>query len=236
MTSDDVLAELGRIRTPIIYDAVEKFNLRPRTDGLMEPGLVSQIPSLGPMIGYAVTGKVVGALPPADGERRIEFRQMWEYAARSASPSVMVVQDLDQPSARSCSWGDVAASICLQLGMVGTVTNGGVRDLPEVEKLGFHLFAPNPVVGHAHIRWVEIDTPVVVGGLVVYPGDLIHGDEHGVMVIPKELDLAQLLDFTREFLKSEATIVDYCRSNDFDLDKVCRLMSEHDERTIGHLN
>ena len=221
MTNEDVLTELGKIRTPIIYDAVEKFNLRPRTDGLMEPGLVSQTPSLGPMIGYAVTGKVVGALPPAEDERRLEFRQMWEYAQRSPTPSVMVAQDLDQPPARSCAWGDVAASICLKLGMVGVVTNGGVRDLPEVEKLGFHLIAPNPVVGHAHIRWVEINTPVVVGGLVVHPGDLIHGDEHGVMVIPKELDLRELLEFTRKFLESEATIVQYCRGNDFDLDTAC---------------
>ena len=146
----------------------------------------------------------------------------------------MVVQDLDQPSARSCAWGDVAASIFLQLGCAGAVTNGGVRDLREVEELGFHLFAPAPVVGHAHIRYVEIDTPVTVGSLVVYPGDLIHGDEHGVMVIPKEIPLEKLIPFVSEFLASEKTIVDYCKQPGFDLDKLCDVVDGHHNRTTGH--
>lgn len=60
----------------------------------------------------------------------------------------------------------------LQLEVVGAVTNGGAGDLAEAEQLGFQLFAPAAVVGHAHIRWVEINEPVQVGALVVYPGDL----------------------------------------------------------------
>jgi 4-hydroxy-4-methyl-2-oxoglutarate aldolase len=147
----------------------------------------------------------------------------------------MVVQDLDQPAARSCAWGDVAASIFLRLGCVGAITNGGARDLRKVEALGFHLFAPAPVVGHAHIRFVEIDTPATVGSLVVHAGDLIHGDEHGVMVVPNEIPLDKLIPFVTEFLASEKTIVDCCQQPEFDIDKLCKIVDEHNERTTGHL-
>ena len=235
MNQQDVLTELGKIRTPIIYDAVEKFHIRPRTEGLMDTTIRSQLPTLGPMIGYAATGKIVGEQPPAEGERIIEGREMWNYAQRSANPTIMVVQDLDQPPARCCAWGDVAASIMLNLGVVGTVTNGGVRDLPEVEQLGFQLFAPCAVVGHGHTRWVELNTPVKVGSLLVHPGDLLHGDEHGVMTIPHEIPLDELLEFTQDFLASEKTVVDYGKSSDFDLDTLERLMEEHNQRTIGHM-
>jgi regulator of RNase E activity RraA len=95
---------------------------------------------------------------------------VWQYVQGSPRLSVMVVQDLDQPPGRSCAWGDVATGIFLRLGSVGAVTNGGVRDIREVEQLGFHLFAPAPVVGHSYIRFIEINTPVKVGLLVVRPG------------------------------------------------------------------
>lgn len=236
MTHDEALAELAKIRTPIVYDAVEKFDLRPRTEGLMDTSIRSVLPSLGPLVGYAVTGKVVGELPPVEGERIVEWKEMWEYVQSAPGPTVMVAQDMDQPPAQSCSWGDVAASIFLRLGAVGAITNGGVRDLPEVEQLGFKLCAPNPVVGHAHIRWIEINTPVKVGGLVVYPGDLIHADEHGVMTIPRELPLDQLVSFIHEFLASEKTVVDYCQTTEkLDIDHVVQLMKEHGERTQAHM-
>ena len=115
------------------------------------------------------------------------------------------------------------------------ITNGGARDLREVEALDFHLFAPAPVVGHAHIRFVEIDTPVTVGSLVVHAGDLIHGDEHGVMVVPNEIPLDKLIPFVTEFLASEKTIVDCCQQPEFDIDKLCKIVDEHNERTTGHL-
>ena len=234
MHNQKYLEQLRHIRTPSLYDAMEKFNVRPRTEGLMDTSIRPQLPSLGVMVGYATTGKIVGALQPAEGERIISSRELWQYVQRSSNPSVMVVQDLDQPPARSCAWGDVAASIFLQLGCVGAITNGGVRDLQEVEALGFHLFSPAPVVGHAHTRYIEIDTPVAVGSLVVHPGDLIHGDEHGVMVVPKEIPLTKLIPFVTEFLASEKTIVDYCKQPDFDLGKLCNVVDQHHERTTGH--
>ena len=93
------------------------------------------------------------------------------------------------------------------------------------------------MVGHAYIRWVEIDIPVQVGSLVVHPGDLVHCDEHGCMVIPSEIRLRELLSFVHKFLASEKTVVDYCQSvgDTFSISEVCRLMDKHNKRTSGHM-
>lgn len=232
MSDLQVLAKLAKIRTPIIYDTVERFGVRSRTDGIMDTSIRTLLPDLGPMVGYACTGKVVGTLPLAEGERKLRSDEVWDYVQQSPSPSVMVVQDLDQPPGRCCAWGDVAASIFLQLGGVGAVTNGGVRDLPEVAELGFQLCAPAPVVGHAYTRWVEMNTPVTVGSLVVYPGDLIHADEHGLMTIPREINLHELCEFIDTFLASEKTIVDYCQQDGFDLKQLGQLVDEHEARIL----
>jgi hypothetical protein len=105
LTQQETLIELTRIRTPTLYNANEKFDVRPRTDGIMDPSIRSLLPSLGPMIGYACTGKEVGADPPIEGEPVVAWRGVWELAQKSASPTVMVTQDLDNPSASSCAWG-----------------------------------------------------------------------------------------------------------------------------------
>jgi regulator of RNase E activity RraA len=106
---------------------------------------------------------------------------------------------------------------------------------PAISEPGRHGGpGPRPAVGHANIRYVEIDTPVTVGSLVVHPGDLIHGDEHGVMVVPKEISLEKLIAFVSEFLASEKTIVDYCKQPDFNIDKLGEVVDGHENRTTRH--
>ena len=71
------------------------------------------------------------------------------------------------------------------LGSLGVITNGSVRDLEEVEQVGFHLFASGVQVSHGHAHLEDFDIPVEVFGLRVVPGDLIHADRHGAVVIPR---------------------------------------------------
>ncbi len=59
-----IFEELKKIRTPIIYDVIEKFNVRPRQEGWMDTSIRSLLPSLGIMVGYACTGKVLGEIAP----------------------------------------------------------------------------------------------------------------------------------------------------------------------------
>jgi len=70
---------------------------------------------------------------------------------------------------------------------VGAVTNGAARELPEIEASGFQVFAGRLAISRAYIHIVEFGRPVEVGGLKIQPGDLIHGDRHGIINVPHDL-------------------------------------------------
>ena len=76
------------------------------------------------------------------------------------APRVIVVEDLDDPPGLGSFWGEVNANMHKAMGCVGAVTNGSVRDLDEVEPLGFHFFASHIAVSHAYVHIVEVGTPV----------------------------------------------------------------------------
>jgi regulator of RNase E activity RraA len=78
------------------------------------------------------------------------------------------------------------ATIFLRLGAVGLVTDCAVRDIPEVRALRFHYFARGTVASHAYFHIVRVGVPIQVKGLVICPHDLLHGDENGLIVVPKE--------------------------------------------------
>ena len=112
--------------------------------------------------------------------------------------------------------GEVMASIFTRLGAVGLVSDCGVRDLPEVHAVGMHYFARGAVASHAHFRIVRASEPVQIEGLVIRPGDLLHGDTNGLLVIPPcdALDLRRRVDSVRQ---REGELLEYVRSDQFSL-------------------
>ena len=77
------------------------------------------------------------------------------------------------------------ATTAKALGAVGCVSDGGLRDVVEVRALGgFQYFCPGFVVSHGKPFICEISVPVTLEGMTVHPGDLLHGDVNGVLVIP----------------------------------------------------
>ena len=156
----EVLRALQTLNTPTVANAIETFDVRPRSTGFMSSDVRCALPNLGVMVGYAATAKIRATLKPEPGAA-VNRRVMWEHILSLPEPRVVVIQDLDEAPMGSF-WGEVNANIHRALGCVGTVTNGGVRDLDEVEMLGFHLFASHIQVSHAYVHVVEVGTPVEV--------------------------------------------------------------------------
>lgn len=171
-------------------------------------------PDLGPMIGFAAT-----ATCRARGVGQATQNPLYGHTQELGAPRVLVVQDLDDPPGVGALLGEVQCNIFQQLGCVGAVMDGGVRDLSEVHALGFQYFARGAVVSHAYVRVEEADVPVTVGGLRVNSGDLIFGDQHGVLQIPMEIagDLMRAADEVRE---REQKLIGWVRSNEFTLDEL----------------
>lgn len=90
---------------------------------------------------------------------------------------------------RAGTLGDVLAARAAYLGAAGIVTDGCVRDASAVAALGMLTFsaAPHPaLIGRHHVPW-SIDETIACGGATVQPGDVIVGDDDGVLVIPPVL-------------------------------------------------
>jgi regulator of RNase E activity RraA len=100
---------------------------------------------------------------------------------------------------------------------VGCVTNGAVRDLPAVEATGFHLFARQTSVSHAYAHIVKFGESVEIGGLAINPGDLLHGDRHGVQNIPLHI-AAAIPKTVASMLAVEKRLIDFCASPEFTIE------------------
>jgi regulator of RNase E activity RraA len=97
------------------------------------------------------------------------------------------MQDTDQEPGTGAFLGVVHVNILKALGCVGAVTNGAARELHGIEASGFQVFAGRLAISRAYIHIVEFGCPVEVGGLKIQPGDLIHGDRHGIISVPRDL-------------------------------------------------
>ena len=183
----DELAALRRLSTCEVADAIETFEVRLRNEGLMDSGIHCLFPELRPLVGYAVTARVRTSEPPMTGRSYPDRTDWWNYLLTIPAPRVVVLQDLDSRPGRGSCAGEIHAHVFAALGCAGVVTNGAVRDLPAVERLGFAFFAGNVALSRVYYHMLEFGRPVEVGGLTVAPGDLLHGDVHGVLQIPPEI-------------------------------------------------
>jgi regulator of RNase E activity RraA len=207
--SAETLAALGRFDTPTICNAIELFEVRPRNTGFMNSGIQACFPAMPPMVGYAVTSTFRSMAPPRAGDVYASMTQQVESFAGLPGPAVMVYQDLDNPVV-SATFGEVMCTVYKSFGAKGLITSGAGRDLDQVEKIGFPTFTSGAICAHGYCHTLAVNVPVTVGGICIYPGDLLHGDLNGVSTIPHEIasEVPQVCD---ELAVAEKVILDYCR-------------------------
>lgn len=214
----EAAAYLRRWDSPTIANAIERTGSRPATAGFMGPKIRPQFPDFGPMLGYAVTATIQASEPSRSGAYVDRF-EYYEFIQSIPGPRIMVIHDLDAPNPVGSFWGEVHGNLHRALGCIGVITDGGVRDLGPVRLLKFHYFAAEVLVSHAHVHLVDFGKPVTVGGLEVRPGDLLFGDEHGVIQIPHSL-ARKLGDLCYEVYQSERPVIDFYQSPGFTIEKL----------------
>lgn len=194
------MLELKRWNTPTVYNGWEQITRHDAAhEGMNLEETRDFMPQMGPMVGYAVTVTIQpgnGAHPKANPNAWAEYRQ---YIASIPGPKIVVVQDLDKPQTFGAFWGEVNSNIHRALGCVGTIIDGAIRDLDEMNNAGFKAIARRMCVGHAFSHPVQWNCPVEVFGRRVLPGQLVHADKHGFLAIPPEderrvLEAARFMD------------------------------------------
>jgi len=216
--SSSQIAALRVLSSPSIANAIETFKVRPREAGNLSSEIRALFSELGPVVGYAVTA-FIRAERPAPQQRRASVFAWWDYIQTIPAPRIVVMHDLDQPQGQGAFWGEVQANIHKALGCVGVVTDGSVRDLDEVRRLGFQFYAAHVSVSHANVHLVDFGIPVKVGGVWINPGDLLHGDQHGVVVIPHEI-AERIPEAAQRVGAEEQRIIQACRPEGFTVERL----------------
>ena len=167
------------------------------------------------MVGYAVTAQVE-TMTAAAADRKT-FLSLYETVMRSPKPAVVAFQEIGPHGDYAAHCGEVMATIFQRLGAVGLVSDCAVRDIPEVRALRFHYFARGAVASHAYFHIVRVGVPIQVGGLVIHPNDLLHGDENGLIVVPKD-GLEKLPAAVEAVRAREHALMEFVRGPEFNFD------------------
>ena len=210
MLTREQMEELAQFDTPTVCNALERFGCRKNTEGYMFPGMTLRTSNRKAIVGYAVTAKVSGKHPISDELKNENIMGYYARVRAIGVSTIAVIQDLDDKPCASF-WGEVQATVHRALGCVGAVTQGGVRDIREVDQLGFTLLSTAICVSHGYIHVEDFHCPVSILGLDIVPGDLLHADEHGVVKIPPEAAGA-LADACRAVIASELPLLEPCRA------------------------
>ncbi len=200
LLSHSDLLQLKRWNTPTIYNGWEQITRRDHCrDAFNIEETRDFMPQMGPMIGYAVTLVIEPSNPAHRKDEPTAASDYRRYLASIPGPKIAVIQDLDKPRVIGSFWGEVNANMHRALGCVGTITDGAIRDLDEMTNAGIKAIARRLCVGHAAVHPVSFNCQVEVFGTKVSPGDLIHADKHGFIVVtpdeqPSLLEAAKFMD------------------------------------------
>ena len=156
------------------------------------------------LVGVAVTLRYLPSRPDlqakiATGTHGEGFNETprWQALEALSKGKVLVADAMGM--SKVSTGGDVVFSRILSQEAAGLVTDGAVRDGAKVAKYGYPVFAggSTPTIGEPNILPYEVNEPIQCGGILVWPGDLVLGDDDGVVVCPSGLAEELLPECTR---------------------------------------
>ncbi|MGH9326560.1 MAG: RraA family protein [Terriglobia bacterium] len=215
---------LRSVDTPTLSNAIELLKLRPSHEGFTPLQIRAFFPELGRMCGYAVTAQV--ETMTKSGESNLDTTvELYRAVGESTKPAVVVLQEVGGHPDYATHCGEVMATTFQRLGATGLVSDCAVRDIPEVRRLGFHFFARGAVASHGHFRIVRVGLPVQIHGLVIHPQDMIHGDENGLILVPKG-GLERLPGVVDSVREAEGKMLEFLRGPQFSVDGLRKQIEE----------
>ena len=149
-------------------------------------GVSRLTPKAPTMVGEAYTLRNIPAREDIDHIGVYDNPEHPQRKAIEVAPSGSVLVIDCRGDARSASAGGILVRRLAVRGVAGLVSDGGLRDTPEIADRDFPVFckAPSAPISLIHHHAVDANVPIACGGVAVYPGDVIVGDGEGVIVIP----------------------------------------------------
>lgn len=215
---ETLVALLRQVDTPTVCNAIEVAQGQRGFDRFTRSTVLSANPELPAICGRARTARLRAVTPSSEPPEAVRARRMnyYRYMAEAPPPAVTVIEDLDWPDCIGAFWGEVNTTVHKGLGIGGVLTNGVMRDLGDLAP-EFQVLAGSIGPSHGFVHVVDFDQPVSVFGLDVSPGDFVHADRHGAVVVPENV-LPVLGDAIARMQASEALILGPAREPGFDFE------------------
>jgi regulator of RNase E activity RraA len=224
-----LLEHLAAFDTPTVCNALEIVAPERRGHGYTTRPFVCAFPDLRPVVGFARTATIRARQPATRPAAELKAQRLdyYHHVAAGEGPRLVVIEDLDDAPGYGAFWGEVNTAVHKGLGVGGCITNGSIRDLDMIAT-GFQLLAGSVGPSHAFVHLESIDVPVTVHGMAVAPGDLVHADRHGAVVIP--LEVADRLPAAIDLCtRREAPILAAARAPGFSLDDLRAAFAQADD-------
>ena len=216
LLTDELRTGLLALDTPTVCNALEVVDPSRRDRGFNVRPFVCVRPALPPILGYARTVRIRAAHKP---ERRPDVDGYYSYIAEGGpTPSIAVIEDVDETPGYGAHWGEVNTNIHFGLGCLGVVTNGSVRDIPDSQE-NFQMLAGMINPSHAWVNVVDWGLPVCVHGMEVSDQDLVHADQHGAVVVPLNL-AASIVAEAAKIMAREKIVIDAAKRPGFNMGKL----------------
>jgi len=193
--SKELVEEFKQISTSSISDALNRFGIKGGCQGIYPviPGKK--------MVGTALTARKIPADPvnPKKGGGN--------YLDIAEEGDVIVIDNGGRTD--GTVWGDILTEGSIQKGCAGTLIYGCCRDISRLRELGYPVFSKGVYMqtGKDFTQYENINIPVGIYNVLVNPGDIIIGDDSGVVVVPKSI-AKKVIEAAKEIKETEDHIVD----------------------------
>jgi len=187
----DKITRLTEFDTPTVSNGLGKLDIKDKSYGYTGPEVRYLTPEFGIKVGVAVTARLDTTSPgnePNVGNQFFEWLQTMLDISKGASPLPVfaVIESVGLRPKYTVTIGDIMATQMMNAGAVGCLTNGSVRDVEGLRGVPMPCWGAGLSPMHGQMRWLDINGPVVVDGMTVNFGDIIHADENGAIVLPAQ--------------------------------------------------
>ncbi|MEW6377261.1 MAG: RraA family protein [Thermodesulfobacteriota bacterium] len=196
-TDRNVIQEFLSLSTATISDALDRFGLRGGCEGILPIVPGAKMAGSAFTVRYVPVGEVKGTVG--------------DYIDLAQPGDVIV---LDNDGRMDCTvWGDILTLTAKLKDIAGTVIDGVCRDVPNILREQYPVFSRGRfmMTGKDRVMVEAMHVTVSIGRVQVKPGDILVGDDSGVVVIPWE-KASEVLRMAQEIEKVETLIEDAVRS------------------------
>ncbi len=187
------IRKLVEFDTPTVANGLEMLEVRDPSAGYTGPDVRALMPDFGPRVGVAVTARLDTTSPGTDKPESlfVDWLRLIQEAAKGddtgAMPVFAVIESVGLRPRYTVTIGDGMGTMMKMAGVVGFITNGCIRDLEGVRQVPLACWGTGLSPMHGRMRWLDVNSPVVIDGMTVRPGDFVHADENGAVVIPPQV-------------------------------------------------